>query len=393
MKLQDVMTISELAEYLRLPQSVVEELAREGTLPGKKLGNRWRFHRGAVDRWLDSSRKSGHGHGQSDTVNAQFTRLESFDVVEHAAMVGPWDVRINQLSSGSFNSKMRVIATPGMMIYDERWSQKAQVHGATPEGYDDYIMLGTNVDWRRSQFEWFEEVVDGQRFAFSAQGDEMDFRTPDETHVAAVLVKPEMLALAMGDRVGELLVDRKTIDFQAVDGQRLITLMTNTVQRFAENPAQLGDPFEVRSLQSLFLETLSSCIGTSGLQAASLPASSREAYVSDAIAYAESSDEPLTSLDLAAAVGVSQRTLEYAFRKTLETTPASYLRLQRLNAAHRELSSIDPNTTTVTSIAYKWGFYHPGRFSLAHRNLFDETPSETFRRAGPPPAARFFGLI
>ena len=91
---------------------------------------------------------------------------------------------------------------------------------------------------------------------------------------------------------------------------------------------------------------------------------------------------PLTALELAAAAGVSQRTLEYAFREKLEMTPAAYLRIYRLNAAHRELLASDPKDSTVTSISLKWGYTHPGRFSLMHRKMFNETLSEALRKVG-----------
>jgi AraC-like DNA-binding protein len=71
----------------------------------------------------------------------------------------------------------------------------------------------------------------------------------------------------------------------------------------------------------------------------------------------------------AVAVGVNQRTLEYAFREVLGTTLASYLRLHRMNNAHQDLEVADPNSSTVTEIATKWGFLNPGRFSVAHRKL------------------------
>ena len=90
----------------------------------------------------------------------------------------------------------------------------------------------------------------------------------------------------------------------------------------------------------------------------------------------------MTALELALAAGVSQRTLEYAFRDQLEMTPAAYLRIYRLNAAHRELLAADPEVSTVTSIALKWGFSHPGRFSSIHRKMFNEAPSEALRKVG-----------
>jgi excisionase family DNA binding protein len=53
-----VMTIAELAEYLKVSRSTLYKLAQEGRVPGQKVGRHWRFHRDAIDRWLsDPERK------------------------------------------------------------------------------------------------------------------------------------------------------------------------------------------------------------------------------------------------------------------------------------------------------------------------------------------------
>ena len=48
----DVLTIDELAEYLKLSKSTLYKLAQEGKVPGQKVGKHWRFHRVVIDRWL-----------------------------------------------------------------------------------------------------------------------------------------------------------------------------------------------------------------------------------------------------------------------------------------------------------------------------------------------------
>jgi excisionase family DNA binding protein len=48
----EVMSIDELAEYLKISRSTLYKLAQEGGLPGQKIGRRWRFHKGAIDDWL-----------------------------------------------------------------------------------------------------------------------------------------------------------------------------------------------------------------------------------------------------------------------------------------------------------------------------------------------------
>jgi excisionase family DNA binding protein len=47
-----VLTLPEVAAYLRVSQARVEELVREQNLPGRWLGNEWRFLKPAVDDWL-----------------------------------------------------------------------------------------------------------------------------------------------------------------------------------------------------------------------------------------------------------------------------------------------------------------------------------------------------
>lgn len=49
-----VMTVEEVAEYLRIPQSSVYRLAQQGRIPCQKAGRRWRFHRAAIDDWLSN---------------------------------------------------------------------------------------------------------------------------------------------------------------------------------------------------------------------------------------------------------------------------------------------------------------------------------------------------
>ena len=54
-KQKEVLTVAELAEYLRVPRSTLYRLVREGSVPCQKIGKHWRFHREAIDEWLADS--------------------------------------------------------------------------------------------------------------------------------------------------------------------------------------------------------------------------------------------------------------------------------------------------------------------------------------------------
>jgi excisionase family DNA binding protein len=47
-----VLTIDELAVYLKLSKSTLYKLAQEGKVPGQKVGKHWRFHTEVIDHWL-----------------------------------------------------------------------------------------------------------------------------------------------------------------------------------------------------------------------------------------------------------------------------------------------------------------------------------------------------
>ncbi|MGH3675509.1 MAG: helix-turn-helix transcriptional regulator [Mycobacterium sp.] len=103
----------------------------------------------------------------------------------------------------------------------------------------------------------------------------------------------------------------------------------------------------------------------------------------EAIAFIhENADADIGLEDIAGAGNVTPRSVQYAFRRHLGTTPLEYLRRVRLDLAHRDLQAADPARDTVTAIAGRWGFAHAGRFSLAYKAAFGTPPSATLRACG-----------
>lgn len=49
---ESILTIDELAEYLKISKSTLYKLAQAGKIPVQKVGRHWRFHKDAVDQWL-----------------------------------------------------------------------------------------------------------------------------------------------------------------------------------------------------------------------------------------------------------------------------------------------------------------------------------------------------
>jgi len=137
------------------------------------------------------------------------------------------------------------------------------------------------------------------------------------------------------------------------------------------------------------VEMLLEAIGSSEDYAASRSDKTHQAY-SHVIERAEDwalvqADGPFRLTDLCRGIGVSERYLEYAFKKILSMSPVAFLRRARLHRVRQALRAGTRGTTTVSAEALKWGFWHFGDFSKSYKDCFGELPSDTLRNGSSKP--------
>ena len=85
----------------------------------------------------------------------------------------------------------------------------------------------------------------------------------------------------------------------------------------------------------------------------------------------------ITRDDLADRAGVSIRSLSRAFEKKYGLGPMAFIRQRRLDACYFQLRRSEREATTVTEVAMSYGFGHMGKFAIAYKNAFGESPSAT----------------
>lgn len=90
--------------------------------------------------------------------------------------------------------------------------------------------------------------------------------------------------------------------------------------------------------------------------------------------------EHLYVTNLCKAASVSERTLQNAFGDIMGMSPVAYLTRMRLHRVRHALRAATHQSTTVTSEAMKWGFWHLSDFSRVYKECFGELPSETLRQ-------------
>ncbi len=67
----DILTIEEVAKYLRVSDRTVYDWAQKGEIPAGKIGTVWRFKKSEIERWVNERLSSGGARKESDEVQVK----------------------------------------------------------------------------------------------------------------------------------------------------------------------------------------------------------------------------------------------------------------------------------------------------------------------------------
>jgi AraC family ethanolamine operon transcriptional activator len=203
------------------------------------------------------------------------------------------------------------------------------------------------------------------------------------------LLPPQLISAHLADR-------QRTSEFHLPHGVETLQANEERVRKLfdwgkrlvdtaARQPALFNEHRKERAAAQVeLLETLLASLGVADDFEPTRSDQTRQAYsrivkIAEDHALSHAGDH-LHVTDLCRAAGVSERTLENAFKEVMGMTPVAYLIRLRLHRVRKALLAASHGTTTVTAVALDWGFWHFGEFSRAYKECFGELPSDTLRR-------------
>lgn len=146
-------------------------------------------------------------------------------------------------------------------------------------------------------------------------------------------------------------------------------------------PDTAGQPLVVAALAPLLAGALLECYPSNVTEQELVGDPAIPETLKDAVAFIHRHATGDVSInDIAAAVHLTPRAVQYLFRRQLDTTPTEYVRRIRLHRAHQDLISGEPSRSTVTEIAQRWGFAHTGRFAVLYRQTYGQSPHTTLKQ-------------
>ncbi|MFK0113264.1 AraC family transcriptional regulator [Streptomyces sp. NPDC091217] len=222
----------------------------------------------------------------------------------------------------------------------------------------------------------------GQAFVYSP-GREMSLEMSPDLDFMALFVTPSAVREHLSQLTGRDVSGDVWFDPAPRSASSMLTLFS-VLAKAVENTthSQFLPPLVANNLAQLLLSTLLlefPHTHSEQLTWQGVPGSPRVVRIVET-ALRERPEHPWTIGELAAAAGVSGRTVQVAFQRHVGMSAFDLLRQIRLERSHEDLREAREGDT-VSSIAHRWGFGHPSRFAAAYRRRYQEAPSDTLRRS------------
>jgi AraC-like DNA-binding protein len=212
-----------------------------------------------------------------------------------------------------------------------------------------------------------------------APGTLIDISMSEDVSIVNLIVQEDALRAAHAILYGDIPDEKLQFGKRFQPGSDSAVKFADVLQRLHQlpsSPAAFGAMLERRWQEAALLELLLALPHASASRFAGGAAS--RCAVDRAIDLMNADPAASVALsELARAAGVGVRALTRAFERRLGISPMRYLQQMRLERVRNDLLD---GQSSVTEIAFRWGFGNLGDFAMQYKARYGERPSETLRR-------------
>lgn len=296
------------------------------------------------------------------------------------AAMQPWlQMECYQLGRGNRVAQMDYLDLGRQHIARETQQATVQKQGIMPSNLCTISYCSPGSKTRFSEF----HSINADAVFFMPEHTEFDIYVPAGIQTTYICIEQDDFLNVARTLNPEEWEDADSLRIINTTQQTLLKEILDSSLKIAESNDVMGTFQETEQIQSMLLQNVLQVAASTKLEdlRPSIDQRKRALFICrktcDFIEDSLALDIVPTIVDICKLIGVSERTLQYAFRSYVDMPPNVYLRLRRLNRVRAILRASDPQSTTVTTVAMRFGFLHLSRFAQEYRQLFNESPSKT----------------
>ena len=317
-------------------------------------------------------------------------QLHDFD--EFSALFGRWDGQFRQISRGAFYGRADRASGQVVHAFRAQTNQAIFTRGMGEASHATFIPITAQNEatvWRGRRLSTGQLIVKGPEAEYCNQ-------TRRNAGITALLVPADTFLYATRTLTGRE-VGLEMTSWNAVRPspqtmcrfeQRLARLIATAIRTAGFLDSSEGYELEHECLRALIDALAGPSPDASSTQYHGSPSTLVRRAVE---AMDDRVDQPLTAIDLCAALRVSDRVLRRVFKEEYGMGPLAYFRVLRLHRVRTALKSARGREETVADIARRWGFHRLGSFAAEYERQFGELPSKTRGVRGWPGVQKAIG--
>jgi AraC family transcriptional regulator, ethanolamine operon transcriptional activator len=303
-------------------------------------------------------------------------KLITNDVDDLVRLYPGWKGQFQQVSAGRFHGTVQVVQGLDVRVFRGTTDQVLLTRGASQPGWIDFSPITT----RNQRCRWQGRQCDENHVVVRGADVGVDNLASRGAEIITVSVRVDLLRKAAANAL-RFDGDPARINWQChrVDPTELAALK-QLVERITERSALDTNELEtcdVCAIEQEFVMAALNVIGSRNEAGADKRRGNRAAIIRRGEEYLrEHLAFPVGLIDMCEELGVSARTIQYAFRERFGIGPIEYLRMLRLNAVKSDLKMASNQKLTVRDVAVNWGYRHLGNFAADYKRHFGVLPSK-----------------
>ena len=291
-------------------------------------------------------------------LNNHFNTLEQFiDEVQH------WDLDFRLLGIGGFLGCVKQFVSQDVLLSYARFHRGLDQVGSTPPGYRTFVIVGEHCHG----FRWRGQQITQNDLLIFPQNNELQSASKADFEIFTISVRLAYLEQLFNYLGLKGLPDkREVVRLNTHVLQELRYLASTIIKSTGGNLIQ-------PTVQSLVEKLI---INATKTDTEKKPCMRRRDLAVDIIVdYVHSTPVPTSELaQLCRIAGVSERTLQYAFKERYGIAPNVFIKRWNLNTARRQLLSANSAETSINDVALRLGFLHQSQFASDYKQLFQNFP-------------------
>jgi AraC family ethanolamine operon transcriptional activator len=315
-------------------------------------------------------------HGRVITV--QTASLTTEDPASFELALRPWELLCRPSTRGKFKHSIALFKTPLFSIYRESFNLAAQVQGLSPAGQ---LVLAIPLGVGK-QAQYWRASHSGNILPSTLPGP-LDVTIKEGHRQLVIMVDLDYCRRCLDEQLADVLLEVVAAHKLPIREQTLRGLVIwgeGVLDLARSDPVNVGDIAVLDAIMQELVCYLSLIAVELEPPSAKAASSARQIGMRRAFEYLRHNRETRVSVsDLLEVAGISERSLQYAFREAFDMSPSAFMKRRRLHFARQQLLSARPRETSVSTVATGLGFYELGRFASDYRQIFGQSPSVTLR--------------